>query len=117
MSYTYGYNEYSCNGRCSFGSYTASGEKFRKDIPSAAIPLPRKMRLHPFWIGLKTENGPCIKIRINDKAAPKLIGKRGFDISPYALKLLIGHSSSTWSGRLELCDKYNNDPDDYIDVD
>jgi hypothetical protein len=97
--------ENSCsNGACIVGiSRTASGELLQKNIPSAAIPMPKKMKIIPFWLNLKTKNGPCVSIRINDKASPSIIGKRGFDLSPAALKALTGIVSKHWSGQLFLC--------------
>lgn len=105
-SFTYGYQEDSCyNGSCIVGvSRTASGELLRNDVPSAAIPLPKNVIIKPFWIAVKTKNGSCTKIKINDKASPKLIGKRGFDLSPAALAAIIGKANRYWSGQLFLCD-------------
>lgn len=103
-SFTYGFGERSCHGPCIVGvSKTSSGEILSHDVPSAAIPVPRKMRFKPFYLWLKTHNGKCTKIRINDKTSTSLIRKRGFDMSPAAQKALTGKVSRHWSGKIKLC--------------
>jgi hypothetical protein len=101
---TYGWGEQSCNGACREGySTTASGEKLLSTVPSAAIPIPAFMFFKPFWLSVKTLKGKCTKIRINDKTSPRLIGKRGFDLSPRALFQLTNIRSKNWTGKLYPC--------------
>lgn len=104
-SYVYGFGEMSCNGRCLEGiSVTASGDTLSKDIPSVAVPLPKNVPLEVVWIGLKTETGKCTLVKVNDRTSTRLVHKRGFDLSPAALKALTGIVSKHWSGQLFLCD-------------
>lgn len=97
---TYGYGEYSCisqDHRCTSGAITASGEIFDPNLPTAAIYLPVNMKLRPVWVWLKYKE-KCARIRINDKK-----GKKGFDLSPMALKLLGVKPHKSWSGKIEVC--------------
>jgi hypothetical protein len=105
-SYTYGFSEFGCGkSRCIEGvSVTASGDILSKQIPSVAVPLPKHIPLQVMWIGLKTETGKCTRVKVNDRTSVRLAGKRGFDLSPAALFAITGKVSSTWSGRLFLCD-------------
>jgi hypothetical protein len=107
-SFTYGWGEWSCNHkRCQEGiSITASGDKLSKHIPSVAVPLPKNVPLKIMWIGLKTDDGKCTSVKVNDRTSIRLVHKRGFDLSPAALKAITGIVSRNWSGRLYLCDPY-----------
>lgn len=105
VSYVYGFGENSCHGPCTEGvSRTASGDLLSKNIPSVAVPIPKGIPLQIMWIGLRTQNGKCTLVKINDRTSYALVGKRGFDLSPAAQKAITGIRSKTWSGRLELCD-------------
>jgi len=105
-SFTYGYQEMGCGkGKaCIEGvSITASGDVLSKDIPSVAVPLPKNVPLEVVWIGLKTKDGECTKVKVNDRTSVSLVGKRGFDLSPAALAAIIGKAHRYWSGQLFLC--------------
>ena len=105
-SFTYGFGEHSCsNGHCIEGvSVTASGDTLSRNIPSVAVPLPKNIPLEVGWIGLKTKTGKCTLVKVNDRTSTSLVHKRGFDLSPAALKALTGNISKHWSGQLFLCD-------------
>jgi hypothetical protein len=105
-SYTYGYSTDICpNGPCTVGkSVTASGDVLSKNIPSVAVPLPKNVPLEVVWIGLKTKDGKCTPVKINDRTSISLVHKRGFDLSPAALAAIIGKANRYWSGQLFLCD-------------
>jgi hypothetical protein len=106
---TYGWGEHMCGDigtpkPCIAGAITASGEVFDPEIPSAAIPFTYERRLRARWIGLRVPGGECQRIRLNDKANPRWIGKRGFDLSPAAVALITqGQPAAYWSGKVELC--------------
>ncbi len=108
-STTYGYNELKCGdvGKavpCSKGAVTASGVEFNPDVASVAVSAPFKLRLKSQWIRLKVAGGKCHKLKLLDKMHPRYIGKRGFDLTPAAVKLLTGKAGTkVWSGRVELC--------------
>lgn len=108
-STTYGYGEKNCGDigtprRCSLGAITASGEPFDPELPTAAIFAPTNLRGRVVDVWLQIGDGPCVKIRVNDKGNPRYIGKRAFDLSPEALKQLLGKSSRYWSGRVKQCE-------------
>lgn len=108
-STTYGYSELMCGDigkpkKCSKGAVTASGEVFDPMLPTAAIFSPTELRM---WkratvVPVRT-SGRCKFIRINDKGAPKYIGKRGFDLTPASVRLLGGRSTRYWSGTVTVC--------------
>lgn len=105
VSYTYGYGE-KCSHKtlCLEGvSRTASGDILSREIPSVAVPLPKHVKLEPHWIYLKTERGPCVRVKVNDRTSVRLVGHRGFDLSPEALRRLTGKASKTWSGKVHIC--------------
>ena len=116
VAYTFGYNERKCGDvhhavSCSNGATTASGEAFKPNlIASAAIPLPKKMKMKTVIIRLKAENGECVSIRVNDKASEKWLGKRGFEFTPAALRKLGITPSKHWSGNISFCEEqsWNN---------
>ena len=108
---TYGFSELMCGDvgkprRCEYGAITASGEIFDPETPSAAIPAPFFLPMRAVTIGMRLRggNGKCVGIRVNDKANPRYIGVRGFDLSPAAVTALGGNSGTTWGGRVELCE-------------
>ena len=109
LSTVYGFGELSCGDigsprSCSHGAITASGEVFDPGIPSAAIFLPANVRVPGHTILLRVENGPCKRIRLNDKGAPRYTGVRGFDLSPAAVRLLTGKEPTKhWSGVVHFC--------------
>jgi rare lipoprotein A (peptidoglycan hydrolase) len=110
MAFTFGYNEKMCGDighpvACSAGARTASGEPFKpQTIASAALPLPRNIRIKAQFLLFKAKNGTCVPIRINDRAPEKWIGKRGFEFTPAALRKLGFKASPHWSGRVEICE-------------
>lgn len=98
LSTAYGYGEENCGDYglprpCSKGAVTASGEVFDPDLPTAAIFAPRSLKMRAVDVHMQVENGPCIRIRVNDKGNQRYIGKRGFDLSPAALEALTGDRS------------------------
>lgn len=109
MSTTYGFAEYKCGDigfpvRCSYGAITASGEVFDPKEPQVAIAAPTPFRLKATNIWLKTEDGPCKKVRLVDKMNPRYIGVRGFDLSPAAVELLTGKPAHPrWSATVHVC--------------
>jgi len=104
-SFTYGYGEAGCNrAPCREGiSQTASGDLLSRNLPSVAVPIPRGVKLEPQWIGLQAEGRPCTRVKVNDRTAYRLVGVRGFDLSPAALLAITGKISRHWSGKLSLC--------------
>lgn len=111
QSTTYGYGEKNCGDPgqarpCEKGAITASGEEFDPAIPSAAIAVPADMRMKAHDIYVSMAEGPCVKVRLNDKSNERWIGERGFDFSPAAVELLTGQPAvATWSGKVSLCTK------------
>lgn len=108
LSSTYGYQEWNCGdiGKpkpCDFGAITASGEVFDPELPTAAVFMPTNIVMRPVNVWMQVEDGPCVKVRVNDKGNPRYIGERAFDLSPRSLELLIGYRSPTWSGRVTTC--------------
>lgn len=115
---TYGWGEHMCGDvgnpkPCQRGAITASGEPFLPHrVPSAAVPAPANKRLRGSWIHLRLQgvpDAPCVKIRLNDKANPRWIGTRGFDLSPAAVRELTrGMPLPHWSGKVERCTAAGN---------
>lgn len=102
---TYGYGELSCTSPihsgvapCVLGTFTASGEMFDPKLATAAIHLPKRYRIRPQIIRIKTPDSPCTSIRLNDKK-----GNQGFDLSPGALSKMGIKPHSKWSDIIELC--------------
>lgn len=106
----FGFGEKNCGdpGKavpCDSYATTASGERFAPfEKPTAAVPLPVIMPLKAVEIWLSGASGECVKIRINDKANARWIGKRGLDLSPKAVALLGGAPSKHWGGSVKLCE-------------
>lgn len=112
-STTYGYNEKMCGDigkpvECAIGSITASGEGFNPNLPTAAVFSPTSMIMKPTVIPVRIASGKCKFIRINDKGSPRFIGRRGFDLSPSAVRLLGGKPTLYWSGTIYVCTKLLN---------
>lgn len=111
ISTTYGHQEMYCGDYdkpevCAKGAITASGEEFDPNKATAAIPAPKNKILRPFYVWIKDIKGRCRRIKVNDKANEKWIGKRGLDLTPGALRKLGIKPTKHWSGRLELCSGY-----------
>jgi rare lipoprotein A (peptidoglycan hydrolase) len=109
-AFTFGYQEKMCGDvkhptECTVGAKTASGEKFNPNvIASAALPLPKRFKMKAMTILFKARNGNCVKIRVNDRAPAKWLKKRGFELTPAALRLLGIKPNRKWSGKVELCE-------------
>jgi hypothetical protein len=88
---------------CEQGAITSSGEIFDPEEPTAAVPAPAKQRTRPMYVSVKAVNGDCVQIKVNDKANPRYIGRRGLDLTPGALRLLGIEPTKHWSGKLEMC--------------
>lgn len=91
---------------CLHGAITASGEVFNPAALTAAIPMPKNQRMRPFDVYLRhPDNGPCIKIRVNDKMNERYIGKRMFDLTPGAVHAITGKKATKYwsSGVIQLC--------------
>lgn len=93
---------------CTDGALTAAGHIFKPHtIPSAAVPAPTKQRMHVHILYLRLQgvpDAPCVAVILNDKANPRWIGKRGFDLSPAAVNALTGGKATPhWSGKVETC--------------
>ena len=112
ISSTYGWGESSCGDygkprACEQGAVTASGEPFNPhEDATAAIAMPRNRILRASVVVLRVEEGPCVPIRISDKMNERYVGKRGFDLSPAAVRALTGKEPSRhWSGVVHVCDQ------------
>lgn len=108
LSTTYGHGELQCGDvhkprRCEKGAITASGEVFDPQKPTAAVFAPKTLILRPVDVWMQVGDGPCAKIRVNDKGHPRYIGHRGFDLSPGALKALGIKPHKQWSGVVKQC--------------
>lgn len=89
---------------CAFGAVTASGDTFDPAVSSVAIAAPTRLRIRSTDVWLRVDNGPCHRIRLNDKMNARWVGKRGFDLSAAAVKLLTGKSATRhWSGKVYVC--------------
>jgi hypothetical protein len=105
---TYGYGELMCGDigdpkPCVKGAVTASGEVFDPDIASAAVPTPTDVKMVVHVIGIKSHDGLCIKVRVNDKSNPRWIGSRGLDLSPKAVELITGKKTKYFMSKIERC--------------
>lgn len=109
LSSTYGHGERFCGDigfpvPCELGAITASGVAFNPGLAQAAIAAPTRMVMRDSFIYLRVDSGPCRKIHLVDKMNPRWIGKRGFDLTPAAVKLLTGKPATRhWSGRVFVC--------------
>lgn len=93
LSSTYGFGEYNCGdiGKpkpCVKGQPTASGVLLDPNLPQAAIAAPTNLRMYPVSVYMRVPGGPCVAIQVVDKMNPRYIGKRGFDLTPGALRAL-----------------------------
>jgi len=93
LSSTYGYGEHHCGDYgeptpCIKGTITASGDTFDPELPTAAIAAPRNLKMVSTVVYMSANGGRCVAITVNDKMNERYIGKRGFDLSPGALKAL-----------------------------
>lgn len=120
FSTTYGYGEFYCGdiGRprpCERGAITASGEPFDPDLPTAAVFAPTNLRIIPTVVHMRIDDGPCAEILVTDKGNPRFIGKRGFDLTPGALRALGIEPHSKWSGYVQPCQPEgdNNEQTDF----
>lgn len=109
LSTTYGHGEINCGDigspvPCEVGAVTASGVPFDPSLPQAAVAAPSDLRLRARSIKLRVDGGPCRKIQLVDKMNPRYIGKRGFDLTPEAVRLLTGKpATAAWSGIVHVC--------------
>jgi hypothetical protein len=105
----YGFGESNCGdpGKarpCAYGALTATGDVFDPREISAAIPMPKHIRVREMFISVKNYRGFCIKIKVNDKKHWRFIGKSGFDLSPAAVKAITGQDAKKyWSGKIKPC--------------
>lgn len=109
-AYGYGWGEKMCGDighprACSKGAVTASGEIFDPEIPSIAVSAPSKVRGRAYNIYIKVKNGPCIKVRANDKKNFRYLRTVPIDISPRAIQLMTGSRSRNFSDKIYLCRK------------
>jgi hypothetical protein len=104
---TYGYSEKSCGTEkpteCKHGAVTASGVLLNPDLPQAAIAIPKKYRVRPTTVCLKTKNGKKAYITIIDKMNERFVGNRSYDLTPAALKALGIEPNPFWSDRIYSC--------------
>jgi hypothetical protein len=104
---TYQWGETRCGDtvatECTAGALTASGEPLSDTVPSAALPMPTKNLIRATTIGLRSYDGTCITVRVNDKSHPRWVGNRGLDLNRAALELLVPNPHSNWSGEVEQC--------------
>lgn len=106
---TYGHGESFCGDYgqpavvCNIGSQTASGELFDPEAASAALAMPRRFRMRPTHVWLRTDTSTCVKVKIIDKMHERFIGQRGFDLSPKAIELLTGQRSKHFLRKVYLC--------------
>lgn len=117
---TYGYGEMMCGDvgaprTCDVGAWTASGEPFSPPAPTAAVAAPFNLKLRARWVMLRVSpeyggSGECQWIRINDKMNPRWVGRRGFDLTPGALRRLGVRPRRNWSGRVSMCPTHHLDP-------
>lgn len=105
----YGYGERMCGdiGKprpCDTRAVTASGERFNPAEIAAAVPMPTNKRLRLKTIHVKTHDGKCLKVKINDKKNPRYVGSGGLDLTPAAVFAITGKVPNRyWSGKVELC--------------
>lgn len=105
----YGYGEHMCGDvgqprPCDHRAVTASGDKFKPMEITAAVPAPKNKRIFSYTIYVKNHKGTCIPVKVNDKKAPKYVGKGGLDLTPGAVWAITGKLPTRhWSGRIELC--------------
>ena len=109
ISTTYGYGEYMCGEvgsprPCSVGAITSTNMEFYPDAPTAAIFVPASLYFRPTWIRLRVGDNACAWVLLNDKGNERFYKKRGFDLTPGALKVLGIKPSKYWKGVVHICD-------------
>lgn len=109
LSTTYGHGEWNCGDigeprPCAAGAVTASGEAFLPSAPSMAVPAPTELRWRTEVVGIEAADGQCQEVRVNDKANPRYIGNRGFDVTPGVLRVIDAEHGRRWRGRIRLCE-------------
>lgn len=111
MATVYGFGEKMCGDpgrarRCNQFAITASGQKFDPRKASAAIALPPKFKMPSEGIDvwMRLEEGPCIKININDKKNYRFSKTRPIDLSVGAVRALGGDPHKGWGGKVFLCE-------------
>lgn len=110
LATTYGYSEMMCGPvgaprACELGAYTSSGEPFVPSLPTVAVAAPRGTYVRAQPIRLKLVGPfPCKRLILNDKMNPRWIGRRGFDLSPGAVRLLTSRPATRgFAHRVEVC--------------
>lgn len=109
LSTTYGWGESYCGdiGKpvpCQRGAITASGVEFNPALAQAAIAAPSHVRFKPTYIMLKVDGGKCRRVHLVDKSNPRWVGRRGFDLTPEAVRVLTGRTPTKhWSGIVHVC--------------
>jgi hypothetical protein len=105
----YGYGEHMCGDvgqprPCDHRAVTASGDRFKPMEITAAVPAPKKKRIYGYMVFIKDYKGNCIPVKVNDKKAPRYVGKGGLDLTPGAVWAITGKLPNRhWSGKIELC--------------
>jgi rare lipoprotein A (peptidoglycan hydrolase) len=90
---------------CSHGAVTASGEIFQPHTQiTAAVPAPTNQRMRVTHVTVRVGDGPCVRVKINDKSHARWVGNRGLDLSPAAVRALTGSAPKHWSGELQECE-------------
>lgn len=110
LATTYGHGEMMCGpiGKpqaCAEGAFTSSGEPFVPSRPTVAVAAPRGTYVRAQSIRLKLAGPfPCRRLVLNDKMNPRWIGRRGFDLSPGAVRLLTSRRATPhFAHPVEVC--------------
>ena len=109
MATVYGYGEHMCGdvGKpvpCDHRATTATGDRFKPMEITAAVPAPKRKLIFTTVIYVKNHKGGCTPVKVNDKKAPRFVGKGGLDLTPGAVWAITGKLPSRhWSGKIELC--------------
>lgn len=118
----YGFSEISCGDvgkpvKCDGNATTASGERFNPDLPTAAVPASRNIRVpKDKYVCLIDYKQEVVYLRVNDKKNSRYVGRGGLDLSKGALKLLTGSTSRHWSGKLESCENYEIETEELTEI-
>lgn len=107
---TYGHGGFNCGDvgkpvQCKYGAITASGVVLHPDEPQVAIAIPKKWRIRPRFIYIRTKDSPCVEVHLVDKMNERYVGKRGFDITPGTLRKLGIKPTKHWSDKIYVCNK------------
>lgn len=73
---------------CSRGATTASGAEFDPNVPMVAIAIPKRLKMRPRVIWVKSAWSRCIAVLLLDKKNPKHAEKTPWDITPKLAKML-----------------------------